>query len=178
MQAEKTVKTWEKTRLQNLVRHKTGGYYARLYLNGKEIWKSLKAEGKTKNELFREMVEEVLGWGLAPALVTADSWYSGVENLRFLRDQGLSFMIALEKNRTVSEEPGEHRRVIDPRFGLGRRRTDSRLLRRCVAWEIRLSSARIKNPPKCKQRRAADNYPEDEHILWELPKQRQPFHEF
>jgi hypothetical protein len=70
-----------------------------------------KREGKTKNELFREMVSEVLGWGLAPAIVTADSWYSGVENLRFLRDQGLSFMIALEKNRTVSEQPGEHARV-------------------------------------------------------------------
>ena len=42
MQAEKTVKTWEKTRLQNLVRHKSGGYYARVYRNGKEIWKSLK----------------------------------------------------------------------------------------------------------------------------------------
>jgi SRSO17 transposase len=70
-----------------------------------------KAEGKTKNELFREMVREVLGWGLAPAIVTADSWYSGVENLRFLRDQGLSFMIALEKNRFVSEQPGEHLRV-------------------------------------------------------------------
>ena len=46
-----------------------------------------KAEGKTKNELFREMMAEVLGWGLAPAVVTADSWYSGVENLRFLKDQ-------------------------------------------------------------------------------------------
>ena len=45
-----------------------------------------KAEGKTKNDLFREMVTEVLGWGLAPAMVTVDSWYSGVENLRFLRD--------------------------------------------------------------------------------------------
>ena len=70
-----------------------------------------KAEGKTKNDLFQEMVSEVLGWGLAPAIVTADSWYSGVENLRFLRDQGLSFMIALEKNRTVSEHQGEHVRV-------------------------------------------------------------------
>jgi len=35
-------KTWEKTRLQNLGRHKSGHYYARLFLNGKEIWKSLK----------------------------------------------------------------------------------------------------------------------------------------
>lgn len=39
-----TVKTWEKTRLQNLVRHKSGGYYARLFLNGKEVWKSLKTK--------------------------------------------------------------------------------------------------------------------------------------
>lgn len=70
-----------------------------------------KAEGKTKNELFREMVEEVLGWGLTPAMVTADSWYSGVENLKFLRDRELSFMIALEKNRLVSEQRGEHVRV-------------------------------------------------------------------
>ena len=70
-----------------------------------------KAEGKTKNDLFREMVKEVLGWGLAPAMVTADRWHSGVENLRFLRDQGLSFMIALEKNRLVSEQRGEHVRV-------------------------------------------------------------------
>ena len=42
MGTENTVKTWEKTRLQNLVRHKSGRYYARLFLNGKEIWKSLK----------------------------------------------------------------------------------------------------------------------------------------
>ncbi len=42
MQAESTVKTWEKTRLQNMVRHKSGRYYARLFLNGKEIWKALK----------------------------------------------------------------------------------------------------------------------------------------
>jgi SRSO17 transposase len=70
-----------------------------------------KTQGETKNDLFREMIEEVLSWGLRPLIVTADSWYSGVENLRLLRDQGLSFMIALEKNRTVSEQAGEHLRV-------------------------------------------------------------------
>ena len=37
MQAENST---QKTRLQNLVRHKSGRYYARLYLNGKELWKS------------------------------------------------------------------------------------------------------------------------------------------
>jgi integrase len=38
----KPTKTWERTRLQNLVRHKSGRYYARAFANGKEIWKSLK----------------------------------------------------------------------------------------------------------------------------------------
>jgi integrase len=41
MEQEKTTKTWQKTRLQNLVRHKSGRYYARAFANGKEIWKSL-----------------------------------------------------------------------------------------------------------------------------------------
>jgi hypothetical protein len=52
-----------------------------------------KAEGKTKNELFREMVREVPGWGLRPSVGSADSWYSGVENLKFLRKAGLGFLI-------------------------------------------------------------------------------------
>jgi hypothetical protein len=38
----KPKKTWEKTREQNLVRHKSGRYYARTFGNGKEIWKSLR----------------------------------------------------------------------------------------------------------------------------------------
>jgi len=50
MSAETTVKTWEKTRLQNMVRHKSGGYYARLFLNGKEVWKSLKTKHFTVAE--------------------------------------------------------------------------------------------------------------------------------
>jgi hypothetical protein len=36
----KPVKTWEKTSQQNLVRHKSGRYYARTFGNNKEIWKS------------------------------------------------------------------------------------------------------------------------------------------
>jgi SRSO17 transposase len=72
-----------------------------------------KAKGKTKNELFREMVREVLGWGLRPALVSADSWYSGLENLKFLRHQGLGFLIGLEKNRIVSQREHEYVPVED-----------------------------------------------------------------
>jgi integrase len=39
---QKPTKTWERTRLQNLVRHKSGRYYARAFAGGKELWKSLK----------------------------------------------------------------------------------------------------------------------------------------
>jgi hypothetical protein len=38
----KPTKTWERTRLRNLVRHKSGRYYARAFAGGKEVWKSLK----------------------------------------------------------------------------------------------------------------------------------------
>jgi integrase len=38
----KPTKRWERTRLQNLVRHKSGRYYARAFARGKEVWKSLK----------------------------------------------------------------------------------------------------------------------------------------
>lgn len=68
-------------------------------------------EGKTKNDYFREMVVEVISRGLRPKLVTGDSWYSGVENLKFLRNQKLGFLFGVEKNRTVSDEPGVYRQV-------------------------------------------------------------------
>ena len=41
MKQRKAAKTWQTTRLQNLVRHKSGRYYARAYADGKEFWKSL-----------------------------------------------------------------------------------------------------------------------------------------
>lgn len=42
MRESKPSKTWERTRLQYLVRHKSGRYYARVFSGGKEVWKSLK----------------------------------------------------------------------------------------------------------------------------------------
>ena len=39
-----------------------------------------KSEGKTKNDYFLEMLVEVLSWGLKPAFVTGDSWYSTLAN--------------------------------------------------------------------------------------------------
>jgi len=42
MKRHKSAKTWERTRRQNLWRHRSGIYYARLFSAGKQIWRSLK----------------------------------------------------------------------------------------------------------------------------------------
>jgi integrase len=38
----KPTKTWQTTRHSNLLRHKSGSYYARAFAGGKEVWRSLK----------------------------------------------------------------------------------------------------------------------------------------
>jgi len=48
-----------------------------------------------------------LTWGLEPAMVTGDSWYSGVDNLKWIRNHQLGWLFALESNRTVSLEKGQ-----------------------------------------------------------------------
>ena len=70
-----------------------------------------KKEGKTKNDYFREMVSEIISWGVKPRIVTGDSWYSGVENLKFLKNQELGFLFGIEKNRIVSNEPQKYCQV-------------------------------------------------------------------
>ena len=80
-----------------------------------------KKEEKTKNDYFREMVSEIRSWGVQPRIVTGDSWYSGVENLKFLKNQKLGFLFGIEKNRTVSNEPHKYCQVstlVIPESGL------------------------------------------------------------
>lgn len=67
-----------------------------------------KKEGKTKNDYFREMLLEVIAWGLKPSWVTGDSWYASLENLKFIRTQKLNFMFGVEDNRIVSVERGKY----------------------------------------------------------------------
>lgn len=43
------------------------------------------------------MVSEIISWGVKPRMVTGDSWYSGVENLKFLKNQKLGFLFGIEK---------------------------------------------------------------------------------
>ena len=70
-----------------------------------------KKEGKTKNDYFREMLVEVINWGLKPRIVTGDSWICSIANLKFLRNQKLGFLFGVEKNRTVSNQPGKYQQV-------------------------------------------------------------------
>ena len=37
-------KTWSRTKVQGLLRHRGGEYYARLYVSGKEKWVHLKTQ--------------------------------------------------------------------------------------------------------------------------------------
>lgn len=72
---------------------------------------------KTKNELFRQMLDQVLDWGLAPCLVSGDSWYSSQDNLRWIRRKGLDAFFALEKDRTISTRKGIYQQVQEASIG-------------------------------------------------------------
>lgn len=65
-----------------------------------------KTNGKTKNDYFQDMLAEVLAWGLEPTLVTGDAWYSGVDNLKRVRNHSMGFLFALESNRRVAVAKG------------------------------------------------------------------------
>lgn len=60
MKTSKTVKTWTRTGTQNLVRHKSGRYYARIFAGGKETWKALKTDiMEVAKAKLRDMAGEI-----------------------------------------------------------------------------------------------------------------------
>jgi len=67
----------------------------------------------TKNDLFVAMLEEVLAWGLLPKIVTVDSWYASVFNLKMCRKHGLDALFAVEKDRLISTEKGIYQQVSE-----------------------------------------------------------------
>ena len=70
-----------------------------------------KSERKTKNNYLREMIDEVITWGIEATNITTDSWYSSKQNLKFFRDKGLSFGVGLAKNRSVRINKGKYVRI-------------------------------------------------------------------
>ncbi len=69
------------------------------------------SDGKSKHDYFQQMVTECFTWGLRPAWVSADSWYASMENLKFLRDKEVGFLVGLEANRIVSGQPSRYEQV-------------------------------------------------------------------
>src|SRR5215210_7771926 len=71
------------------------------------------SDGKTKNDYFQQMCRQVFKRGLKPAIVTMDSWYSGVDNLKFLRNQEVGILTGLENKRIVSTMPHLYEKLQD-----------------------------------------------------------------
>lgn len=61
-----------------------------------------KEDGKTKNDHFRELLRLAKGREVKPETVIADSWYSSLNNLKFIRDLGWNWVMGLRKNRVVN----------------------------------------------------------------------------
>lgn len=59
-------------------------------------------DGKTKNDLFHELLNKAKIRAFAPLYVLMDSWYSSLENLKFIRSQEWNFICNLKSNRIVS----------------------------------------------------------------------------
>jgi hypothetical protein len=70
-----------------------------------------KREGKTKNDYFIEMIQEVKSWGIEPDWATGDCWYSSLPNLKFLRNEEVGFLFGIAQNRKVSLEQGKEVQV-------------------------------------------------------------------
>ncbi len=56
----------------------------------------------TKNDHFCQMVRAAKARGLRPAYVAFDSWYSGLSNLKHIRQENFHFLTRLKSNRQVN----------------------------------------------------------------------------
>ena len=66
------------------------------------------AGGPTKNELLREMLAMASERGFQPECVLFDAWYSGLDNLKAVRELGWRFLTRLSANRTVNPDRAGH----------------------------------------------------------------------
>lgn len=68
-------------------------------------------DGKTKNEHFREMLGRASERKFGPEYVVFDSWYSGLDNLKKVRDLDWTFFTRLKKNRKVNPDDTYNRQI-------------------------------------------------------------------
>ena len=70
-----------------------------------------KQDNKTKNDYLREMITEVMDWGLKPKTMTTDAWYSSQENLKLLKNKQLGFLTGVAKNRSCAVDGKNYTQV-------------------------------------------------------------------
>jgi len=63
-----------------------------------------KADGKTKNDHFTQMMQTAQTRGFAPRCILFDGWYGSLENLKLLRSFGWTWLTRLKSNRLVNRE--------------------------------------------------------------------------
>lgn len=68
-------------------------------------------DGLSKNDHFRDMLQQAHSRGFDPTLVAFDSWYSSLENLKLVRDFGWDWLTRLKSNRQVSLRAGEQQAI-------------------------------------------------------------------
>ena len=72
-----------------------------------------KADGLTKNDHFQDLLRVAQARGFVPSCVVFDSWYSSLENLKFLRSCAWRWLTRLKANRLVNRERTGLRPVSD-----------------------------------------------------------------
>lgn len=82
------------------------------------------------------MLLEVISWGLKPAWITGDSWYSGNDNLKFIRKLKLSHLSRQCLDRRMAEETISKEALA---WYQGRNNKEAK-----VDWQFTTADARIK----------------------------------
>jgi len=70
-------------------------------------------DGLSKNEHFRAMIRSAQARGFSPRLVGFDSWYSGLDNLKLLRDCEWDWLTQLKCNRLVDADGSGNRPISE-----------------------------------------------------------------
>ena len=66
---------------------------------------------QTKNDLFAELVRQAHARGFRPPCVCFDSWYSGKDNLKVVRELGWTFLTPVRCNRRVNPDKTGNRPI-------------------------------------------------------------------
>jgi putative transposase len=71
------------------------------------------SDGLTKNDHFQQMLQTARERGFQPRCVVFDSWYSGTQNLKLIRDFGWIWLTRLKQNRQVNPDRTGNRVIAE-----------------------------------------------------------------